>query len=186
MINPYAIGKSIYLRAPTLEDATDSSWFEWFSDPKITQYLGGSSFWPNTREMQIQFYEEAKKNKNRMVLLICLIETNELIGVCNLSEINWVYRYADVALVIAEEKYRKGTVAIETLALLLDIAFNRLNLLNLRASHIETNYVTPVLLKLFKFKNVGRYLKINYYFGEYVDTLLYQLSRKEWIEKNKK
>ena len=186
MDNPYAIGKLLYLRAPTREDATDSSWFEWFSDPDVTRYLGETRYWPNTREMQVDFYEESKKTKDRLVLLVCVKETDELIGVCNLSAINWVHRHADIALVIGEEKYRNGPAAVETMSLMLDIAFNKLNLMNVKAGHMETNPMTAALCKLFKFKEVGRYSKIAYYFGEYVDTILYQLSRHDWIARNKK
>ena len=183
MKNPYSIGKLIYLRAPSLEDSNNSSWYEWFSDPEVTRYLD-SQYWPNTIESQVNFYESIKDSRERLVLLICLKETDELIGVCNLSEINWVNRHADVALVIGEEEHRKGPVAVETMSLLLDIAFNKLNLENLKAGHLATNPITPVLCKLFGFKEVGRFTKLAYYFGEYVDTVLYQLSREDWMKRN--
>ena len=144
MFNPYAIGKLIYLRSPSLKDATETSWFEWFSDPETTRYMGDKRFWPNTAETQAEFYEEIKNSKDRLVLLICLKETDELIGVCNLSSINWVHRHADIALVIGEKKYRKGLAAVETFTLLLDIAFNKLNLMNICAGHIETNPITQM------------------------------------------
>jgi len=185
MINPYAIGKLIYLRAPALEDVIDSSWYEWFSDPEVTRYLGESRYWPNTREAQIDFYEASKNNRDRLVLLICIKDTDVIIGVCNLSSINWVHRYASIALVIGDEKHRKGPVAIETMSLLLNIAFNKLNLKNIKAGHIESNPVTPVLCKLFRFREVGRYVKLAYHFGEYVDTVYYQLSREDWMVRNK-
>jgi len=184
MINPYAIGKKIYLRAPELEDAMNSSWYAWFSDPEVTMYLGDSRYWPNTKESQIQFYESTKNSTDRLVLLICDKNSDELIGVCNLSEINWVHRHAFVALVIAEEKYRKGPAAMETLSLMLEIAFNRLNLKNVRAAHISTNPYTPVLCKLFGFKEVGRFEKLLYFYGEYVDSVQQQLSRSDWRDRN--
>lgn len=186
MINPYSIGKQVYLRAPNASDANDSSWYEWFSDPEVTRYLGESRFWPNSIEAQVEFFESIKSSKDRLVLMICDKETDELIGVSNLSQINWVHRYADVALVIGEEKYRKGTVAVETMLLLLDIAFNRLNLRNIKAGHISTNPMTPVLCKLCGFEEVGRFKNLAYYFGDYVDTVFYQLSRETWLMRNQK
>ena len=184
MLNPYAVGKCIYLRAPSSEDASNSSWYEWFSHPEVTRYLGESRFWPNSKESQIAFYDSIKNSDDRLVLMICDKESDELIGVCNLSEINWVHRHADLALVIGEEKYRNGTVAIETMSLLLDIAFNRLNLRNLKAGHISTNPMTPILCKLCGFKEVGRFENLAYYYGEYVDTVFYQLSRDAWLVRN--
>ena len=184
MINPYAVGKSIYLRAPELDDVLNSSWYTWFSDPEVTKYLGDSRYWPNTKALQMQFYESSKDSKDRLVLLICDKDSDEIIGVCNLSDINWVHRHTFLALVVGEEKYRKGPVAIETLSLLLDTAFNRLNLKNVRAAYIATNPYTPILCKLFGFKEVGRFEKLLHYNGEYVDSVHLQLSRSDWRARN--
>jgi len=184
MKNPYAIGKTIYLRAPSADDV-EGNWYQWFSDPEITQYLG-DRFWPNTIESQVAFYESIKNTQERLVLCICSLETDEHIGICNLSCIKWIHRHADVALVIGEKKYRNGPVAIETMSLLLDIAFNRLNMLNLRASHISTNPHTPLLVKIFGFQEVGRFKKFSYFRGEYVDLVFSQLSRNDWATRNKR
>lgn len=183
MKNPYAIGKSVYLRAPRVEDA-EGRWHEWFSDPETTQFLG-ERWWPNTVEQQRSFYEAAIVSKERLVLCICVRTTDEHIGVCNISNINWVHRYADIALVIGELQYRNGSVAIETLSLLLEIAFNRLNLLNLRSTHSSANPHTPILEKLFGFKEIGRFNKLIFSMGKYIDAVYSQLSREDWYTRNR-
>ena len=184
MKNPYAIGKTIYLRAPSADDV-EGNWYQWFSDPETTQFLG-DRFWPNTIESQKAFFESINSNRERLVLCICSIETDEHVGICNLSFINWVHRHADVALVIGDKRSRNGPVAVETMTLLLDIAFNRLNLLNLRTSHISTNPHTPLLEKIFGFREVGRFKKFSYFRGEYVDSVFSQLSRDDWATRNRK
>ena len=183
MKNPYAIGKTIYLRAPSADDI-QGNWYQWFSDPEVTQYLG-DRFWPNTKESQAVFFESIKSTKERLVLCICLTETDEHIGVCNLSAINWVHRHADIALVIGEKNYRNGAIAVETMSLLLDIAFNRLNFKNIKASHISTNPITPVLLKMFGFREAGKFIKLSFFRGEYVDSVFSQISREDWASRNK-
>lgn len=182
MINPYAIGKSIYLRAP-IESDVDGEWYQWFSDPDVTQYLG-DRYWPNTVDLQMDFFESIKNTRDRMVLSICLSENDEHIGVCNLSFINWVHRHADIALVIGDKEHRSGPIAVETMSLLIDIAFNRLNLLNLKTSHSAANPYTPLLEKMFGFVEAGRFEKIYYYKGEYLDVVFSQLNRKEWLKRN--
>ena len=184
MKNPYAIGKSIYLRAPSADDI-EGNWYQWFSDPDVTQYLG-DRYWPNTKESQSAFFRSIKNSRERLVLCICLAENDEHIGVCNLSAINWVNRHADIALVIGNIKYRNGAIAVETMSLLLDIAFNRLNLLNICAGHISTNPNTPVLLKMFGFREVGRFIKRSYFRGEYVDAVFSQLNREDWASRNRR
>lgn len=87
MNNPYAIGSKIYLRAPTIEDA-QGAWYEWFSDPEITKYLG-DRYLPNSKEAQIEFFESLLHSKDRVVFSICKLDDDEHIGVCGLSSINW-------------------------------------------------------------------------------------------------
>ena len=182
MTNPYAIGKQVYLRSPS-ENDLEGKWHEWFSDPEITEYLA-DRYWPNSIEMQQSFYESIKNSKDRLVLSICDMETDEHIGICNLSAINWVHRYADIAFIIGEKKYRNGSVGLETTALLLDIAFNKLNLLNLRATYFASHPHTPVILKIFGFKEVGRFENFLSHKGNYVDLVYSQLSRESWAARN--
>ena len=182
MKNAYEIGNLIYLRAPTLEDV-EGDWYQWFSDPQTTQFLV-DRYWPNTVESQIEFYESTKKSKERLVLSVCLIDNDEHVGVCNLSFINWVHRHADVAFVVGNEKHGSGAIGVEIMTLLLRIAFNRLNLINLRASHLASNPYTPLIMKMFGFKQVARFEEFCFSQGEYVDLIFSQLSRKDWINRN--
>jgi ribosomal-protein-alanine N-acetyltransferase len=182
MLNPYSVGKKIYLRAPIEEDVT-GSWYQWLSDPEITAYLG-ERWWPNTIDSQRSFFDSIKVGKDRLVLSICDSKTDQHIGVCNLSSISWVHRNADVALIIGDKSYRNGTYAIETLSLLLQIAFNRLNLLNLKSAHMSSNPFTPVLEKMFGFNEVGRLSNFMYSNGEYVDLVISQLKKNDWDRRN--
>ena len=182
MKNPYAVGNTIYLRAPIREDV-EGDWYQWFSDPQTTQFLV-DRYWPNTVESQIEFYESTKKSKERLVLSVCLIDNDEHVGVCNLSFINWVHRHADVAFVVGNEKHGSGAIGVEIMTLLLEIAFHRLNLVNLRTSHMVTHPYTPLIEKMFGFKQVGRYKEFCLYKGEYVDMIFSQLSRKDWEARN--
>jgi ribosomal-protein-alanine N-acetyltransferase len=184
MVNPYAIGKKIYLRAPVEEDVF-GNWYQWLSDPEITRYLA-DRYWPNTKETQLAFFNSSKEDKNRLVLSICDIETDKHIGVCNLSSINWFHKFADVALIVGEKEFRNGAYAVETLSLLIQIAFNRLNLINLRSAHISTNPFTPKLEKMFGFVEAGRLTNFIFSDGIYVDLVLTQLRREDWSKRNKR
>ena len=183
MKNPYAIGKTIYLRVPCAEDL-EGNWYQWFSDLEVTRYLG-ERWWPNSKESQASFYNSVNQSKERLVLCICLTATDEHIGVCSLSSISWMHRYADIALVIGEKEHRNGVITVEVMCLLLSIAFNRLNLLNLRSVHMASNSHTPLLEKMFGFKVVGRYEQFYFDQGIYVDQVHSQLSRAVWAERNK-
>ena len=49
---------------------------------------------------------------------------------------------------------------------------------------MSSNPHTPLLEKLFGFKEIGKYEKLYNYNGEYVDCIHSQLSRKDWENRN--
>jgi ribosomal-protein-alanine N-acetyltransferase len=182
MINPYSIGKNIYLRAPTEEDVK-GNWYQWLSDPEITSFLG-ERWWPNTIDGQLDFFNSLKNNKERLVLAVCDINTDKHIGICNLSSISWVHRHADVALIIGDKDYRNGIYAMETFSLLLQVAFDRLNMYNLRSAYISTNPHTPLFERFFGFIEIGRFTDFMFHNGSYVDLIMTQLKRENWTKRN--
>lgn len=181
MINPYCTGKTVYLRAPTQADA-EGAWYQWFSDPETTSFLV-DRFWPNTAAEQMNFVKSLESARDRLVLSVCL-RNDQHIGVCSLSAINWVHRFADIAIVIGEKAHRIGPAAVETMALLLETAFLRLNLLNIKSVHMSSNPVTPLLEKTFGFVPCGRYEKIAFHQGKQVDLVMTKLSSEDWLARN--
>ena len=193
MKNPYAIGKFVYLRSPEKEDVS-GRWHEWFSDYKITKYLA-DRWWPNSIEAQESFFNEINKSKNRLVLSIIDIKNDKHIGVCNLSGINWVHRYADIAVIIGEKEYNSGVHSLETYGLLIEIAFKRLNLKTLKSFYVAEHKAAEKISKTFGFKKVGCFEKSFFNGEKYVDINIDQLNSDDkswknnkilnWIEKHK-
>ena len=184
MNNPYAIGSKIYLRAPTLQDA-EGSWHEWFSDPETTKYLV-DRYLPKSKEKQVAFFESLQDSPDRVVFSICKIENDEHIGVCGLSAINWFHSNADITYVIGKEQPDNANIIIEAVRLLLESAFNRMNLLNLRSAHAGSNSVTPLIDKMFGFKVIGKLEDFIICDGKRDDLVISQLSKKDWLLRNKK
>lgn len=182
MYNPYAVGKRVYLRHPTEEDV-QGRWHEWLSDEKTTRWLGART-WPNSREAQQEFYEATKRSRERLVLSIVDIETDQHVGVCSLSGIDWIHRYADLAVVIGEPTFRSGPCVADVMALLLKIAFLRLNLRIVKGGYMSSNLATEAILKVFRFEEVGRYKALYWSDGAHVDSVLVMLDRETWMRRN--
>jgi RimJ/RimL family protein N-acetyltransferase len=89
-------------------------------------------------------------------------------------------------LIIGERKYQNGTYAIETLSLLVQIAFTKLNLLNLKSAHMSSNPYTPLLEKMFGFVEAGRLTDYFFSNGSYVDLVITQLKRTDWERRNRR
>ena len=182
MKNFFAMGNIIYLRPASLSDAK-GNWYKWLNDRETTKYLT-ERFWPNTKELQIQFVKRSVSEKNRLIFSICLKNNDKHIGQCALSYINWVHRFADISIIIGEKKFKKGTIALESYNLLLQIAFERLNLL-----HVKSAMCNPIAEKYHNFlgfKKVGTYKKIFFIDNKHFDMKLYCISGKDWLRKNKK
>lgn len=182
MYNAFVTGKFVYLRHPTEEDVY-GKWHEWFSDEETTKYLM-VSFWPNSKEEQLNFYRSLLTNKNRMVLSIVDIKSDKHIGVCNLSAISWIHRYCEHAYVIGEKEYRKGSYAFESVSLLLKIAFLRLNLRIVRGEYIRANEFTEKIMKVLGFKEVGEFKNLCWVDGGYDDIISVMLNREDWLKRN--
>jgi len=178
MKNPYAIGRHVYLRTPTTEDAA-GPWHEWFSDEETTRYLG-LRFMPNSVEDQLAFLNSVRGATDRIVLAIVDIETDKHIGVCNLSAINWVHRYSDIAVIIGDKQFKSGPYVTDAVSVLLRTAFERLNLRILRSFYVETNEASEVIHKLFRFEEVGRTPDMIWDRDRYVAMVSTVLRREVW------
>lgn len=178
MKNNYAAGKYCYLRTPELNDA-ESQWYQWFSNPDVTKYLV-DQFWPNSVELQKKFIKSAQEDRNRLLLLICDINTDEIIGVAALNAINWVQRYADLSIVQPNTSSTTGNLTYEAMTIMLDIAFNKLNLLNIKSYTVELNDKSLLIQKLIGFKQVGSFENLVNIGGTESNLTCLQLSKKEW------
>lgn len=183
MYNSYIEGKSIYLRQPTQDDV-NGKWHEWLSDEKTTLYLS-DRYWPNSRELQQIFFDGLRDNRNLLVLSIVDRETDRHIGVCSLSGINWVSRYADFAMIIGEKNFRKGTVAFESGLLLLKIAFLRLNMRILKGAYIKSNDFTRNFTTITGFREIGTFENLCWVDGRYEDLVHVMLTQEEWLKRQR-
>ena len=182
MKNSFATGNQIYLRPASLSDAK-GNWYKWLNDRETTKYLV-NQFWPNTKELQIQFIKNSIKNKDRLIFCVCLKRNDKQIGQCALSHINWVHRFADISIIIGEKKYKKGTLALETYNLLLQIAFERFNLLNVRSATCDP--MTKKFHEFLRFKKAGFFKEFIFIDNKYFDLQYYCMRRKDWLQKDKK
>ena len=183
MYNPYVSGERVYLRHPTIEDA-EGPWHEWFSDESLTRWLALRSL-PNSLEKQKVFLEKLEGQESRLVLSIVDIATDKHIGICNLSEINWVHRHCDIAIVMGDRDFQKGTHTLEAMSLLLRTAFLRLNMRNIISTFVETNEPSKAINKVFGFEQVGRMPKMFWDHGRYVDVVISVLDFQTWARKNR-
>jgi RimJ/RimL family protein N-acetyltransferase len=183
MYNPYVFGSHVYLRHPVQQDV-GGPWHEWLSDEENTRWLS-LQYWPNCVEKQQTFYESCLMTKDRLVLAIVDIATDKHIGICNLSGLNWVHRYCDVAIIMGDKDFRHGPHTLEAMSLLLRTAFLRLNMRIVKSSYAASNEVSQSIHDLFRFREVGRLPGLFWDRGDYVDNVISILTAESWFQRNR-
>ena len=178
MINPYAIGKLCYLRIPEESDAA-SGWYQWFSEPSVTKYLT-DRYWPNSKVEQLDFVKKLAYDKSRLVLLVCNLETNSPIGVVSLGQINLVHRYAGFSFVVPPSLNSDSRVTFEASTLILNLAFYKLNLLNIKTFTASNNHASINMQKLLGFEPVGEFYNIYNIDGNLTNEICMQLNIENW------
>ena len=166
------VGERIYLSPMSIEDA--EKYVEWFSDFKMTDGIEKSNR-IITIEAEREWLEKKVKS-NDYSFAIVKLENDELIGNCEIHDIDWKNRRGAVGLFIGEEENRSKGYGTESLRVLLDFGFNYLNLKNimLRVKSFNERAIacyTKIGFKEFGKRRESYFLNGNYYDEIYMDIL---------------
>jgi len=119
-------GETIDLCIPTLQYASDSTWYSWFNDLHVTRFME-QGLEVNTQEKQVDFYK-GLTNSNRLSLIIS--DKTDYIGTISLSEINLVKKTGEIALLLGSKSLQPNSdmMALEAMARLTTFAFAQMGI----------------------------------------------------------
>lgn len=140
-------GDRIYLRALGLSDA-DGNYPNWLNDPDVCRYNShGETLY--TTEMAREYILHLHNNPSIRAFAICSNDTDTHLGNISLQQISAKNRSAEFAILIGEPAiYGKG-IGYEAGKLIIDYAFNTLNLHRVHCgTHIENIGMQNLALKL--------------------------------------
>jgi RimJ/RimL family protein N-acetyltransferase len=177
MTFPFRQSERIYLRAAHIDDLQRN--LRWFNDPGITRYLATGRF-PIGEKQQREWHESRSASDKHVVFSICLAENDVHIGNCDLHDISLPDRNATIGIVIGERTQHNKGYGGEALRLLIDYAFNTLNLERLTLTMLDTNEPAKICYRRLGFVDEGRKRANRYRDGEWVDELVMGLLRGEW------
>lgn len=116
----FIVGERIDLCVP--DESDFELWSSWFNDQKTTAFLEQGKY-PQTRQMQADFFLEATANKRFLVLIKS--KESELLGVISLSDINYEKSSCQISLVCPVVLKSAPLAALEAMALVTEHAFKR-------------------------------------------------------------
>ncbi len=179
MPNAFLIGKHIYLRGATPDDAEICA--PWFNDPVVNRYLA-SGRRPNTVEQSREFITRAMNSEHDVMFAVIERRSGRYIGNAGLHRIHPVYRSAVFGIMIGiRECWRRG-YGTEVTRLVTGYAFDRLNLNRLELEVAAENERARRIYSEAGYRTEGVRRQAMYVEGRYIDTVIMSILRAEWEE----
>lgn len=145
--------------------------------PEVRRFLGNDK--PMTEDEELRWVENLATRKSNNIVFIIEVD-GKAIGTIGLHRIDWVNRSATTGTMIGDPSYWGKGYATEAKMLLLDYAFNTLNLRKIYSEVLGANEAS--LAYAAKCGYVEEGCIPNHYFreGKYHDKVILAVYRKPW------
>lgn len=173
--NPFLIGKKVYLRG--LKESDLESIQSWLCDSDVTSLLFQGEKPLNLDIMKEDFRRKIRGN-NEIDFAIVIKTDNVYVGWAGIYEINWVSRNGELRFFIGNKKYWKKGLATESTSLLVDYAFNKLNLHRVHGGANIENHGSVNIFKKLGFSEEGVSKEGHFRNGKYYDLIRFGLLNK--------
>jgi len=165
------IGKRVYLSPMNIEDS--ETYVTWLNDFNVTNGLGMSGI-VTSIESEKQWI---MNNSSQYQFAIVNLEGDKLMGNCGIQEVDQRRQCAVVGLFIGDEENRNKGYGEEVMNLLLDYAFDYMNLNNIMLKVFSFNERAIRCYKKVGFKEMGRRRQAYYLNGEVYDEIYMDILR---------
>ena len=174
-------GKRLYLRP--IEESDLGRCQRWINDPGVRRFL------MHQRPMDLEAERAWWKNSDRsllprgVTLAIVLRDGDRHIGNTGLHAVDWINRSAETGTLIGEADCREKGYGSEAKELLLEYAFQTLNLHRIGSHTMAFNQRSAAYLRKTGYVEEGCWRKAIFRDGEYHDAIFFGLLREEWLER---
>lgn len=165
-------------------------YLSWFHDAETTRHNSHGLF-PYTRKAMTEYVDlvESGGDRGKIVWAIEMRPPGEVwrhVGNCALDRISWIYRSAEVTIVIGEDEARGKGVGKQAVAWLLEHAFLKLGLNRVWTGTAETNKGMRGVAATLGMLTEGVFRQGMFLHGKFVDIHMYAILaddyRTYWIE----
>ena len=170
-------GKKTILRPAHRSDAPLLT--QWINDPEVRQYL--ASIYPQTEEDEIGWIDGLSKKKPRELIFVITLHDGTPIGVMGVHNINGVHGTATTGALIGDKQYWGQGYGSDAKMVLLEYAFNTLNVRKLYSDVIAFNERSVAYSLKCGYVEEAR-LKEHYYrLGRYWDQVILSVTRERFL-----
>ena len=156
---------------------------KWENDPKVRKYA--REIVPSIVEDLKKWFEPHEKGVRRLIAFEIWDKINKKpIGIIGLGGIDWVNGWAYTFIKIGELDYWGQNIATEATELLVEYAFNELNLNKLIGRVCVENVGSWTVAEKMGFVLEGIQKHEFYVDGKYLDAKIYRLLKEDWLKRN--
>ena len=180
MRNPLLTSERLYLRPLETADAAALAAFtaaeteSFFDDGRFPQSAIAVERW--IRDLH------AKQPPREIQLAVCLRDGDRFIGILGISGIDWVNRTAESESYLGDVEARGKGYGPEAKWLLLEYAFDHLQLHALRSFVWEPNWRSAAAVRRQGYREAGRLKTAHVKEGVYRDEVVFDMLREEYLE----
>jgi len=169
-------GKNIILRHPKQEDLI--SFNKWRNYLEIKKQALLHPF-PITMEQELDWFQHISHDKSNRNIFFSIVSIDEkLIGYTQLSELDWINKNCFFGIIIGEKENHGKGYGSEALNLLIDYAFNNLNLHKVTLKVVDYNKQAIKLYEKKGFVKEGILKENILQNNEYSDVSIYSIFNK--------
>ncbi|HLI52330.1 MAG TPA: GNAT family N-acetyltransferase [Thermomicrobiaceae bacterium] len=180
MRNPLLIGERVYLRPLEKYDAELYAKWTVEESERFWEERGRFPVSPlRTETWMTETYESDPPHD--VQLGICIKEDDRLIGDVGLYGIDYVNRTAETGSYIGDVGARGLGYGPEAKHLILEYAFEHLQLITLISTVWEPNWRSAQAVRRQGYRDTGRYVGRSMRDGKHPNWLVFQLNREDWL-----
>ncbi|HNW24063.1 MAG TPA: GNAT family protein [Candidatus Cloacimonas sp.] len=169
------LGEKCYLSPVCMDDV--EKYTEWLNDMEIGQFVTLSD---TVLDIDKEGVLLRKLMDEEHIFAIVEKDTNKVIGNCGIHNVSQVHRNASLGIFIGEKTFWNQGIGAEAINLLLDFAFNILNLHNIYLSVMSYNKRAIRCYEKIGFKKIGVQREFMFVSGKYHDVYLYDMLASEF------
>lgn len=179
MINPNLLrGERIWLTALNRADAAVMA--RWEYDNEYLRLMDSSPARPRSEDEIARWLDSAARSNTEFTFGVRLLDSDDLIGWAQLDGIIWTHGTSALGIGVGNRSFWDRGYGTEALALLLDFAFDELNLHRVFLTVFSYNPRAIHLYEKLGFQREGLYREHLQRDGQRFDMLLYGILRREW------
>jgi RimJ/RimL family protein N-acetyltransferase len=178
MYGPIIQGKLVRLRPPKPEDA--QVMITWFEDMEVTRFLELRH--PPSIDSEKEWLEKIAKDPNHIQWVIEF--KGAPAGTTAIVQIDWKNGFGTTGTVIGDKSVWGKGLGGEMMKLRTEYAFSQLPLRKLKSAYLEGNVASRRAQAAAGYREVGRWRGDRFVDGAWIDLILTEVLREDWVKTN--